>query len=182
RNHVMMSKEFEQEKSRQVLLVLNACHNVNFNSIAFEAAVEITLSLMIDLEKRESAVDLLSIGHDSTHFRAQHIAQKKEAIHHYLTRVQPSHHSFSAQLLKECMSIDRQSFVVVITTHIDTAFYESVQKIGKQMDRLVILFIESEKGILQDELEMIQHLDLKGISTTLLTEKELVTTPIEVRI
>lgn len=183
RNHVMMSKEFEQEKSSKVLLVLNACYNTDFNPIAFEAAIEMTLSFLMDLEKGESTVDFLAIGSNAVHFRKKDFTRGNEAIQQYLTRVQPGeNHFFSEQLLKEFTEIGRQPFVIMITTHVDNAFFESVQKIGKQMDKLLMIYIQSEKRILQDEHDMLQELGSKGITTILLTERELVTNPIEVNL
>ena len=183
RNHVMMSKEFEQEKSSQALLVLNACHNENFNSIAFEAAIELTLSIIIELENKQSAVELLSIGNSPVFFQMRDLNNQKEAIRQYLTRVQPSHlEPFTKQLVRELTTMGRQSFVMMITPHLDTSLYESIQKISKQIDKLVIIYIQSEANVLQEQLDVIQQLESKMITTTVLTEKELVNSPIEVRI
>lgn len=183
RNHLMMTKEFEQEKSTDTLVILNGCQNQELNPPAFEGAIEVTISLIGFLEKQDSKVGLLSIGKETVHFQGHDDILKKEAIRQYLTRIQPSdQYSFSKQLLKELMGIERHSFVVVVTTDIDTAFYEAVQIVTKQTERLIVLFVQSEKRILQAELEMIQQLKLAGIMTSLLTEKELISTPIEVKI
>src|SRR5690625_566122 len=130
RNHVMMSKEFEQEKSSQALLVLNACHNEGFNVVAFEAVIELTLSIIIDFEKRQSAIELLSIENNAVLFQTRDLNNQKEAIRQYLTRVQPGHlNPFPKQLLTEFTTIGRQSFVLMITPHLDTALYDAIQKI-----------------------------------------------------
>lgn len=183
RNHLMMTKEFEQEKSIDMLFVLNGCHSGNVNPLAFEGAIEVTISLIDKLENQGSKIELLSIGKDVIHFQGKDDNLKKEAIRQHLTRLQSNDkHSFSKQLLKEFMSIGRCSFVVMITTDIDTTFYETLQRIKKQAGKIIILFIQSESRISSDEREIIQQLNLEGIIVGLLTEKELATTPIEVKV
>lgn len=183
RNHLMMTKEFEQERNTDMLLILNGCNTENLNQLAFEGAIEVTISLLEALEKRGLNAGLLSIGKDIVYFRAKDDQLKKEGIRQHLARIQPSDkYLFSKQLLKEFMSIERQSFTSIVTTYMDTTFLETVRKMSKQTERIVVFLIQAESRISTTELEIIQQLKISGIITEVLTEKELVATPIEVNI
>ena len=80
------------------------------------------------------------------------------------------------------MSIERQSFTSIVTTYMDTTFLETVRKMSKQTERIVVFLIQAESRISTTELEIIQQLKISGIITEVLTEKELVATPLEVNI
>lgn len=181
RNQLVMTKEFEQEKNKDMLLIFNGCNNENLNTLAFEGAIEVTISLKAILEKQGLNIGLLSIGKDIIHFQAKDDGLKKEGIRQHLARMQPSDkYSFSKQLFKELTSIDHYPFVAIIVTDIDQLFLETVRKISKQVEKVIVIFIQSESRISAIELEIIQQLKVEGTITEVLTEKELVSDPIEV--
>lgn len=183
RNQLMMTKEFEQEKNMDMLLVFNGCRNENLNALAFEGAIEVTISLIPTLEKQGLNVGLLSIGKDIVHFQAKDDKIKKEGIRQHLARIQPSDkYCFSKQLFKEFTSIDRYPFVAIIMTSMDSTFLETVRRISQQAEKVVVIFIQSESRISTIEREIIQQLNVEGTTTEVLTEKELVNIPIEVNI
>src|SRR5699024_5411500 len=77
----MMTKEFELEKNTDTLLVLDGCYYEGINPLAFEAIVEMTLSLCESIHQQSSQVGLLTIGKEIIHFPLQH-----DQMHGRLTR------------------------------------------------------------------------------------------------
>ncbi|QGS68094.1 DUF58 domain-containing protein [Oceanobacillus sp. 143] len=68
RKNAVMTKEFEQEKNTNMLVILDHCNYQGINSLAFEATIELTLSLMETIRKQATQVGLVSIGQDMKRF------------------------------------------------------------------------------------------------------------------
>lgn len=178
RNQMMMTKEFEQEKSTEVLYVLDRCHYEQMNLLAFEAVVEVSLAFMKDMKKQASHVELLSIGADRQRFPVD-----IEAIQEHFMRVQPSQaHSFSKQLLTAHTDLGRYASIVIVTTNVDESLKEAIHKLNKQTKRVSIILIEPSSSLTSIKKKRLQQLEYEGVRICRLTEKELVHQPIEVNI
>lgn len=178
RNQTMMTKEFEQEKSTEVLYVLDRCHHEQMNLLAFEAVVEISLAFMKEMQKQVSHADFLSLGVDQIRF-----SMENDAIQEHLMRVQPSQaHSFSKQLLSAHMDLGGYASIVIVTTNVDDSLIKAIRKINKQTKRVSIILIEPSSSLTLMKQKLLQQFEYDGIRICRLTEKELVSQPIEVNI
>src|SRR5699024_1901092 len=88
KNNTVMTKEFEQERSSELLMILDACHSRRNNPLAFEAAVELTLSLALRLERSQVDASLLTIGRETKHFPISQELNISGNMKRYLTRIQ----------------------------------------------------------------------------------------------
>ncbi|GGA75792.1 DUF58 domain-containing protein [Ornithinibacillus halotolerans] len=177
----VMTKEFEQEKSTDTLVILNSCYHNGINLLAYEAAVELSISLMEVIRKQSSQVGFLSIGEDTVSFPVKHDPSKMEWIRKHLTQVQPSkNYIFSRKLKEETKKLHNSYYVVILTTHLDDELKESLQHVRLREKKMLILFIQAENRISAEEYRIIHSLRNEGVGISILTEKELVTDPIEV--
>src|SRR5690625_6023487 len=96
----MMTKEFEYERSTDAFVILNSCTYESINLLAFEAAVEIALSLVTELIKQGSEVEFLTIGEVSVPFSINRSSGNLEDMQLHLadrksTRLNSSHVAIS---------------------------------------------------------------------------------------
>lgn len=177
----VMTKEFEQEKSTDTLIVLDNCYYDGMNLLAYEAAIEMSISLMETIRKQSSHVGFLSIGEDTVLFPVKHDPAKIQWIRKHLTEVQPStKYLFSLKLKEEMQKIMDSLYVILVVTNFDDGMRETIQHVRLRDKKLMIIFIQSEKRISNEAYRTIQGLRNDGIKVSILTEKDLVMDPIEV--
>lgn len=183
RSNTVMTKEFEQERSTDLLLILDACASKRSNPLAFEAAVELTLSLITRLERIAVDVGLLAIGEETMHFQMKQDSMMREKVKNYLTRIQPKGERPFPIILKERMRTLRQTDrLVIITTNIDDFYKQTIQELRLRTQQVVVYYIQSSRFIYTKEKEIISQMTKEGIPIYVLTEKQLVGTPLEVSI
>ncbi|PAV27816.1 DUF58 domain-containing protein [Virgibacillus profundi] len=181
RKNEVMTKEFEQEKSTDILLILDSCNYKGSNPLEFEAAVEVTVSLMEAIRKQSTQVGLLSIGENVTQFPMHHDPRQQDFIRKHLTQIQLSgNQSFAVKLKEEMLKIGSGNIVMIITTHMDDVFRKSIQQVNGRTKRVMVIFIKSAKSISKTEHAVIQQLQFEGIGIHVLTEEQLAKNPIEV--
>ncbi|WP_036689024.1 DUF58 domain-containing protein [Paucisalibacillus globulus] len=177
----VMTKEFEQEKSTDTLIILDNCYFDGMNLLAYEATVEMGISLMETIRKQASQVGFLSIGEDTVFFPVKHDPTKMEWIRKHLTQVQPSgRYKFSRKLKEEMLKVQHSFYVVLITTHLDEELKESLQHVRLREKKLMIIFIQAANRISAEDHRVIHGLRNEGIGNCILTEKELVMDKLEV--
>ncbi|MEN2768105.1 DUF58 domain-containing protein [Ornithinibacillus xuwenensis] len=177
----VMTKEFEQEKSTDTLIILDSCFYDRMNLLAYEATVEMSISLMETIRKQATQVGLLSIGEETVLFPAKHDPTKMEWVRKHLTSIQPSaKYSFALKLKEEILKITNSFYVVLITTHVDERLKEALQHVRLREKKLMIMYVQAENRISVQEHRIIQQLRHEGIGVSMVTEKDLVQDPIEV--
>ncbi|HLS59961.1 MAG TPA: DUF58 domain-containing protein [Virgibacillus sp.] len=181
RNNKMMTKEFEYERSTDAFVILNSCTYESINLLAFEAAVEIALSLVTELIKQGSEVEFLTIGEVSVPFSINRSSGNLEDMQLHLARIEPTKsRPFAAQLTEEMMAMNHRSFVLLIITHLDQPFVTSIKQIQQRANRILIIFVQSAAQITAEESQLIIELETGHTTVCVLTEKELIQSPIEV--
>ncbi|MFC4559433.1 DUF58 domain-containing protein [Virgibacillus kekensis] len=174
KKNTIITKEFEQEKSTDTAIILNACNHEGINELAFEAGIELTLSLISTIQRHSSQVSLIAVGEETAHFPIQNNAVKKERVKQYLTKVQPEGaRPFSMKLKEEMMKIGSGVNMILVTTHVDQTFQETIQQVKQRSRRVVILFIQASSLISRYENNIIQQLRYEGVVVNVLTEKQL---------
>lgn len=153
------------------------------NALAFEAAVEIGLSLMEAFKKQDNQAGLLTIGAESVYFPSEQNAISQARIHQFLARVQPSgDRSFSAILKEEMKLVQAGKMAIVITTIIDELFKQSILQVKRRAKRVAIIFIQAANLITDTEYHVVQQLRYADVDVQILTEQQLASKRIEVNI
>ncbi|WP_188455079.1 DUF58 domain-containing protein [Virgibacillus oceani] len=179
----VMTKEFEQEKSTDTILILDCCYYVGINPLAFEAAIEVTISLMEAIQKQASQVGLLSVGEETVYYPLHHDPTKKERMRQHLTRVQPGgNRPFALKLKEEVRKLSSGNIIMMITTNMDGAIKESLQQMKQRSKSVIVLFIQAKALISQQEHTIIQQLQMDGVIVNILSEQQLVQNTIEVNV
>lgn len=179
----MMTKEFELEKNTDTLLVLDGCYYEGINPLAFEAIVELTLSLCESIHQQSSQVGLLTIGKEIIHFPLQHDQMNGQLIREHLTSLVPSKtNPFSILLEKEMSKMNSNAVVMLLTTEINDHLQDVILKMHQHSNRIIVFVVQSEQQLTHNDQQLMQQLTYYGISICLLTEKELTRHPIEVNI
>ncbi len=183
KSNTVMTKEFEQERSASLLLILDACNSKRNNPLAFEAAVELTLSLITRLDRAAVDVSMLAVGEETMHFQMKQDTLMRERVKNYLTRIQPKGERPFPLILKENMRIltmtDR---LVIITTNMDDFYKQTIHELRLRTQQVVVYYIQSSRFIYTKEKEMISQMTKEGIPIYVLTEEQLVRTLLEVSI
>lgn len=183
RKNSVMTKEFEQEKSTDTMLILDGCLHDQLNALAFEASIEMTLSLMENIRKQSSQVGFLSIGEKNVFFPLHHNPAKKELMRQHLTQIQPGGDKpFSVKLKEDAKQLSSGVIVVIITTNMDESFKLAVQQMKQRSKRIIVCYIESSKLITEGQRHLIQQLQFDGVVMNVITEKQLIQNRIEVRV
>ncbi|GAA0598898.1 DUF58 domain-containing protein [Virgibacillus siamensis] len=179
----VITKEFEQEKSTNTLVVLDACDYQGINRLAFEASIELTVSLLEYVRRQASQVSFLSVGGKTVFFPMHHDPIKSDSIRKHLTRIQPAGpQPFSKKMQEELPKVPKGSNMIMVTNHFDDGFMEMIQKARQQAKQLVVLFIQGSALISDRENQIIQQLRLTGIVINVLTEKQLIHNATEVSV
>ncbi|WP_077324434.1 DUF58 domain-containing protein [Virgibacillus siamensis] len=179
----VITKEFEQEKSTDTVVVLDACDHRGINKLAFEASIELTVSLLEYVRKQASQVGFLSVGEEAVYFPMHHDPVKADAIQRHLTRIQPEGvYPFSLKLQNELPKLPNGSNMIMVTTYLDDKFMEMIKKTRQQAKQVTVLFIQGSALISDREHAIIEKLYLGGIVINVLTEKQLVRNDTEVSV
>lgn len=180
RNNAMMTKEFEQERSTDVLLILDTTGSGLKSPLIFEAAVELSFSFMSWFERANVDAGLLALGKETFHFPIKQDRFMKEKMWSYLMKVQPvGKIPFPLLLRDKMMLADSADLNVIITYAIDDFFRQVIMEMNRRK-RVVVFCIKSAKSISSKEEALISQMKNQGLAIHVLTEKELAATPLEV--
>lgn len=153
------------------------------NALAFEASVELSLSLMNVFRKQGNQAGLLSIGAEAVYFQSEQNAGAQARINHFLARIQPNgERSFSISVKEEMKQIKAGQMAIVITTKIDDFFKQSMLQVKRRTKRIAVIFIQATDLISEAENHAVLQLRYAGIGVQIMTEQQLVHNPIEVNI
>lgn len=183
RKNEMMTKEFEQERSTDTVLIFDACAFEGINVLDFEGAIEMVLSLLNTLQSQGANVGVLSIGNDVIHFPTHKDQKKLEWVRQHLTHIRPARERvFSVALDQETDIFNNRPIVMVVTIHIDDPVRQSLKKLRQRMGTIVVILVRSTVISRPNEDGIIDQLRYDGFSVCILTERELMKSKIEVDI
>ena len=179
----MMTKEFEQERNADALIVLNNCGKGLENANAYEATVEMTLTLLEKMAKESQEASFLSVGGagEIAYFPKNRSRTLNKGIQKYLTNVYPANgESFGEQLKKVSAKLSQSNLVILITTNIDPYLAETLEQTMTNANQVGLILIQGKKDADNDAPSHIEQLKRLGAGVCILTEQQLVRNPIEV--
>lgn len=171
----VMTKEFEQEKNMDISIILDACTSKNM--LAFEGAVEISLSLIDTfLEKGETNVDFLSIGKETLRFSLHRNHHQIGDVYQYLASVQlekEEKYSFLEILQKNIFSISKQRIIFFVLRNIHLNDIEVWKKFKGHFKQAYVFLILPEKERTKEVQDIIQILSIQHVRVYVVTEQTL---------
>ncbi|WP_077318294.1 DUF58 domain-containing protein [Virgibacillus proomii] len=181
RKNRMMTKEFEKEKSTNILIVLDCCKQSNHNSIVFEGMVEVTASLLAQLKKLSTQAGLLTVGKATNFFPPFDDPGKAASIKQHLASIQPGDHAnFALQLKSEMEKLRNDNIMIIIIGQIDHFLPETLKQLRQRSRRVIVLFVQpaNKQG---EHASFVKQVSLFNIEVYGITEQQLTKTPLEVK-
>ncbi|TGB01032.1 DUF58 domain-containing protein [Halobacillus salinus] len=177
----MMTKEFEQEKSVDMMLILNATYHASVSSIRFEGAVEFSASLLDQLQKSTSQLAFMTLGDERSYFPFQKNATHQHMIQAHLAKVRAVGRTpFAQQLQKEHTRLPSGMIAMVVSPLLDEEIAQALVRLAKKSKRLVLFYVRSAKTMTFQDHQQIKQLKNQGVHVQLISEEQLTQQEFEV--
>lgn len=176
----MMTKEFEQEKSVDMMLILNATYHPQVSSVGFEGAVEFSASLLDELQKSTSQLAFLTLGEGRSYFPFQKNSNHHHMIQAHLAKIRPvGRVPFANQLEKENSRLPSGMIAMVVSPLLDEDITQALLRLAKKSKRLVFFYVKSKSMAFQDH-QQVKHLKNQGVLVQMISEEQLTQREFEV--
>lgn len=178
----LVTKEFEQEKHKDLTVILNRIHSEKEDWLAFEGSVEIANSIVSESIDDHGKVSFVAIGDKRHEIQLDRGKRDLERLTRYLaeTKLVDESRSFSSKLLKEGMLISKDRNLVVITHQIDSNLHRTMVQINQHDAKISLICIKSKHRITPKERQALEQLKQEGVIVTWLNEDQLTSRLIEV--
>jgi uncharacterized protein (DUF58 family) len=181
RKNEMMTKEFEQEKSHDMLILFDGTHHEKMNWLAFEGSVEVSLSLVHALRNESARLVFSSLGGHRQVIPIHHDHVSSDKIKKHLSTVQPlPTFPFDQMIKQEVGSLPQGYLFMIVTTNLTKELYETLQVLKQRSPRLVLFLIKAESEITSEERDWFKFLKNNGVLINVLTEEKLTKQSFEV--
>ncbi|WP_181347927.1 DUF58 domain-containing protein [Thalassobacillus sp. CUG 92003] len=181
RKNAIMTKEFEQEKSVEMMLILNAVYHSNLNRLAFEGCVELCASLLEELRKSSSQLAFMTLGDGAAYFPLHQDYSQKQMIQRHLAQVKPiGRIPFAQQLEREQGQLPSGLISMIVTSRIDGNMQKAIEKLMQKSKRVILFFIHPSDDMTFGNHQLLKQLSYKGVTVNVLTEEQLIQQEFEV--
>ncbi|API91562.1 MULTISPECIES: DUF58 domain-containing protein [Virgibacillus] len=179
RKNTVMTKEFEQEKGTNMLLVLDACNSLN--PIIFEGMVEVTYSLLTYLRKQSIETGLLTIGKSGSFYPSTYGVWEFDRMKEHLTQLQPNKNGvFSLAIQSYWNKLVNGGVLLFVVGNVDKPFVEMIKKLHQRTEHIHVLLVQPEEQQ-KKSASLVRQLSAFGVDIYEMTEHELMKTPLEVK-
>ncbi|WP_431800914.1 DUF58 domain-containing protein [Halobacillus andaensis] len=181
KSNQMMTKEFEQEKSVDMMLILNGVHSSSTTPLSFEGAVEFSASLLEELHKKSSQLAFMTLGDHKRYYSFQQDYQHKDQIHRHLAGIKDiGQTSFAKQVEQERSQIPSGIVLLFVSHQLDHQLVETMTRLAQKSKKLVFFFVRSKDLMDFEDHKLIKKLSNNKVIVNLLTEEELTKPEFEV--
>ncbi|ARI78603.1 DUF58 domain-containing protein [Halobacillus mangrovi] len=181
RKNEMMTKEFEQEKSVDMLVILNAVYHPSMSPVSFEGAVEFSASLLNELHTKSSQMAFMTLGDGRGYFPFQQDYTHKQMIQGHLAKIRPIGRTpFAQQLERERAQIPAGIIAMVVSHQLDAGIQQALVKLSKKSKRLVFFYVRPHKQMTFQDHQVIKQMKNQGILVNVLSEEQLIQREFEV--
>ncbi|WP_417898217.1 DUF58 domain-containing protein [Bacillus haimaensis] len=147
RKNDIMTKEFEQQQSHDVVLLLDRSQDSSF-----EAAVSYTATLTKAVLKYGSQIGLVSVGEDHSVFPLRSGEEQFSQIYYHLAKVQPnSKRSFAKVIEMEIGKFQPTVTFLFLTGKLTKETVESLEKLSHRHIHLQVVITKDEGARLTKE-------------------------------
>ncbi|WP_162879146.1 DUF58 domain-containing protein [Paraliobacillus quinghaiensis] len=181
RKQMIMTKQFEQEKTTDVFFILDACDKKELNQAAFETNVELVNSFVTLFENKVSNIGLLGLGLKNVYFSPQQVGAEKRLLHHYLATVQPDgDKAFADQLVEQIKRMPINLVVILFLTDLNQGIITALKQVQQRNKHVTLFLTKSSKDLSEEDQRMIQQLRVIGMMVNVCTEEVMKQDQIEV--
>ena len=163
----IMTKEFEQRQSHDVMLVLDRTPHPNF-----ELSVFFTASIIRSVLKKGAQVGLVSMGERTEYFPMKSGKFQLRTLNYHLARVEDDASiEFSKMLELEQTFKSQHSLIFFIVNQLSLQVVEKISSLSVRRGHLVLFVVMSKNEKLNNEqLELIDLARKRGIVTRVIYE------------
>ncbi|WP_281659078.1 DUF58 domain-containing protein [Halobacillus sp. Cin3] len=177
----MMTKEFEQEKSVEMLMILNTGAHSDMDILSFEGAVEFSASLVKEFHQQSSPLSFMTLGEDRRYFPYHQDPARQQQIQGHLARVRPvGMQPFASQLERERPSVPSGVLLMVVSHELDRDVQAALSKLAKKSKRLVFFYVRPHERMTFQDHQLIKQLKSRGVVVNLLSEEQMTQKEFEV--
>lgn len=169
RTNELMTKEFEERQSHDVLVVLD-----REESAAFEPMVTFTASILHSISRKGAQVGLLSHGEERTFFPIRGGEGPQSQMQHHLAKVMPDSPERLERMLKGDRLHNAQSAAVIfVTSTISKEKILAINEYVKQSGSILLFLIKREgEAVSQEDRSLTAFASSRGVSMRILYEPE----------
>ncbi len=169
------------KKSTDILLIHDNYKHEKENQLLYEASIELSLSLIEKLEKKDYETSFLSIGKRAHLFELGHNEHQKSLMKNYLLTVrQEEEKAFSIRFREEMSHLNKVDSIFLVLTSIDPFLAEAILEARQRIKHFAIIYIHPEKLLSGDEKRILEPLRFSDIAVQELSLEQLATDPVEV--
>ncbi|MFC0525835.1 DUF58 domain-containing protein [Pontibacillus salicampi] len=169
-----MTKEFEPQKSSDVMLILDANMVEKDKSLAFEGSVELCASLIQSYRRLSSQLAFMVLGEERKLFPFTKDALQQDYMNHYLARVEPTGKAnFGESLLMQQRVLPKNSVLMLVTNTLNADLKSTISRLKQHTGRVVLFYIDAADRIGALEKQIIRELQISGVVVNVMTEGEL---------
>ncbi|WP_456272615.1 DUF58 domain-containing protein [Bacillus sp. AK031] len=147
RTNELMTKEFEERQSHDVLVVLD-----REPSNSFEPMITFTASILKAVMKRGAQAGMLSIGEDHVSFPIRGGEEHQRQLYHHLAKVKPDSKFDLYQVLNgEGINYQQSATVMFVTGRVSKKLISSIRMYAKRNSSVVIFLVKEQGAQLTEE-------------------------------
>nr|WP_289039344.1 DUF58 domain-containing protein [uncultured Allobacillus sp.] len=177
----LVTKEFEQEKNKDVTVLLNGAIADPNRWLAFEATIELSQSLARQSLNLYGNVQFIHAGVVREELMLSNRRRSDEQLIHLLSTVQPlPSSSFEEQLFKEASLRAADRNLLIVSAELNEQIGESVLRLSQQARDVLLIFIAGKKQLTDQEHAIINRLEQSPVGFQWLYEDHLTNEIIEV--
>ncbi|MBN8235736.1 DUF58 domain-containing protein [Halobacillus kuroshimensis] len=177
----MMTKEFEQEKSVEMLMILNTGARSDMDILSFEGSVEFSASLVKEFHQQSSPLSFMTLGENRRYFPYHQDPARQQQIQGHLARVRPvGMQPFASQLERERPSVPSGVLLMVVSHELDRDVQAALSKLAKKSKRLVFFYVRPHERMTFQDHQLIKQLKSRGVVVNLLSEEQMTQKEFEV--
>jgi uncharacterized protein (DUF58 family) len=176
RKHELMTKEFEERQSEDIVIFLDRTP-----ALLFEEIVTFTASLVRATIKRGVQTGLVSVGRDRAIFPARNGEAQLQQLFYHLAKVQcDSEWSFARIVNKEIAHWNAAFSFCFITASINKELAASLGNLAmKNFSGIVFIIKDKTTNISKEEIVAIEQIERKGITVKMIEERNFANALIE---
>ncbi|MET3683216.1 uncharacterized protein (DUF58 family) [Alkalibacillus flavidus] len=181
RKHELVTKEFEEEKQKDLTVILNGHADEDSRWLAFEAGVELTYSISLQSYGDYGDVSVVALGKVREEVTLKHGKQSIERLTQLLSQIRMvKDHQFAKQLKREAWHLSKDRHLVIVTHDLSKAIHQTVLQLRQQQVDVELVFVSSKHLMAKDERHGLDQLHYAGVKVTWLNEDRLARRQIEV--
>ncbi|WP_456276941.1 DUF58 domain-containing protein [Bacillus sp. AK128] len=161
RRNTFMTKEFEQQQSHNVLVIMDRSDKQNLP--LFEQVVVLSASIVRAIIRHGAQLSFVSVGPERFVTDVKNSEAHQQQIFHHLAKVQPDNQYFEASIESEVNKWQQGMTLIFVTSHLTDAFIRTIEYLSHRQYHLVVFVILPRRNPSKDIIRKIEILKHKHI-------------------